>query len=354
MLTKPFTSLCALACLLLSTGAAPCAEPGQTGDSAAFEINGVTITLKELEAKRPSAMFQAQTNYYEAARKAMDDYADEYLLAQEAGKEKVSVAALLDRHVNNAIAKDPPEDILRLYYELADTTETYESVRTQIIDALRERRIAKAKAAYMKSLRERANIAVLLPSPRAPIAVSPAAARGPAGAPVTLLEYADYECPYCQQMRPTLEKLEAEFKGKLAFLYKDFPLPTHANAQKAAEATRCAEAQGKYWEYHDRLAITKQLEPAALKSHARELKLDGARFDQCLDKGETAQIVKAQAAEAQALGLQGTPTFFVNGRYVSGNLTYERLREIIKEELTAAERRSSARSTSAAQRSNQR
>ena len=167
--------------------------------------------------------------------------------------------------------------------------------------------------------------------------MSDAPTRGPLNAPVTLLEYADYECPYCQQIQPVLQKLAVEYKAKLALAHKDFPLPMHPNAQKAAEASRCAELQGKYWEYHDLLVTTKQLEIAALKSHARTLKLDPNTFDKCLDTGETAESVKRHASEAQALSVQGTPAFFVNGRSVSGTATYERLRAVIDEELSAAE-----------------
>lgn len=311
-------------------------------DTVAVEINGVRITLADIEQKRQAAMFQARSNYYETARKVLEEYVDEYLLAQEARKENVSVAELLKRHVDGAIGQDPSEETLRFYYETADTAEPYESVRPKILDAVRQRRIAKAKTAYMASLRGRASIAYRLAPPRAPIAPAEVSPRGPAAAPVTITEYADYECPYCQQVQPTLDKLEAEFKGKLAFAYKDFPLPMHANAQKAAEASRCAQAQGKYWEYHDLLVSTKLLAPDALKAHARQLKLDTQAFDKCLDSGQTADAVKAQAAEAQALGLQGTPTFFINGRYVSGSLSYERLKALIQEELSTIESRRAA------------
>ena len=155
-------------------------------------------------------------------------------------------------------------------------------------------------------------------------------------APVTLVEFADYECPYCQQMQPALNQLSIDFKDKMAFAYKDYPLSMHANAQKAAEAAHCAGAQGKYWEFHDLLLSTKQLEVPALKQQARSLKLDGAAFDKCLDSGEQAARVGASAKEATTLGIQGTPTFFVNGRYISGNLSYERLKAIIMEELSMA------------------
>jgi protein-disulfide isomerase len=153
---------------------------------------------------------------------------------------------------------------------------------------------------------------------------------------VVLVEYADYECPYCQQVQPTLDKLEADFKGKLAFAYKDMPLPMHPNAPKAAEATRCAEAQGKYWEYHDRLEQTKQLEIPALKEAARFLQLNTETFDKCLDSGEQAARVQSYATEAQTLGVTGTPSFLLNGRFYSGMLSYENFRQIIEEELNGA------------------
>jgi protein-disulfide isomerase len=311
-------------------------------DSIAVEINGVKTPLREVDQKHQTSMYQARSNYYETARRVLEEFVDDYLLEQQAKKENVTVAQLLERHVNSAIAPDPSEETLRVYYETADTAEPYDAVRPKIIEAIRQRRIAKAKTAYMQSLRSAATVAYRLAPPRAPFAVNTAAARGPIGSPVVLTEFADYECPYCQQMQPTLEKLEAEFKDKLSFVYKDFPLPMHANAQKAAEATRCAQTQGKYWEYHDILATTKQLDLPALKAHARQLKLDAAKFDQCLDRGETADVVKAQAAEAQALGLQGTPTFFINGRYISGGLSYERLRGVILEELATADAQRSA------------
>jgi protein-disulfide isomerase len=248
----------------------------------------------------------------------------------------VSVTELLERHVNAPASKEPSEEALRTYYDGVDTTETYEAVRGKIIEALKQRRIAKAKDAYLQSLRSAANIMLLLPPPRAPISMKDVPLRGPANAPVTMLEYADFECPYCQQIQPVLQRLETEFKGKLAFAYKDFPLPMHPDAPKAAEAAHCAAAQGKYWEFHDKIFDNKQLSVPALKETARTLHLDGAAFDACLDSGKMAGVVKDQAAEATAYGMQGTPSILVNGRFVSGTLTYERLHGVIMEELSAA------------------
>ncbi len=120
----------------------------------------------------------------------------------------------------------------------------------------------------------------------------------------------------------------------------------HPNAPKAAEAARCAGVQGKYWEYHDLLYAKRALDPSALKGYARTLELDIKAFDACLDTGQMAAVVKEQGAEAVALGLQGTPTILVNGRSVTGGLTYEKIRAVIMEELSVAERQAASSANS--------
>ncbi len=316
-------------------------------DVVLVEVDGTNLTMADLVEKNAPALFQAQTTYYESERKAIEGLVEKYLLERQAQSEGVTVPQLLDRHVNATIAKDPSEEALRVYYEGLDTTASYDSVREKILDALRERRLAKAKAAYLQSLRSRSSIVLRLPPPRAPISMTDVPRRGPADAPITLLEFADFECTYCRQAQPVISKLETEFKGKIAFAYKDFPLTMHPDSQKAAEAAQCAGAQGKYWEYHDQLFAKQELAPAALKTYAGDLKLDTKAFDTCLDTGQMSSRVKNEYDEAVALGFQGTPTFLVNGRYVSGNATYERLRAVISEELSAAMNRAAASGTGA-------
>ena len=305
-------------------------------DSTIAEVDGHRITVSDLERQRPAALFQAQNAYYEAERKAVDEFVDEYLLTQAAQKEGVTVAQLLERHVIHQLPADPPEEALKVYYEGIDTDQPYAAVRDKILDHVRQRRLAKAKSAYMLSLREQAKVAIHMAPPRAQLALNDTPVRGRLDAPVVLVEYADYECPYCQKIQPALDKLEKEYAGRIAFAYKDMPLPMHHNAQKAAEATHCAAAQGKFWEYHDALAATKQLDVASLKEQARELKLDGDSFDRCLDNGEQSGTVAHEVAEAQLLGLQGTPSLFVNGRFYSGVLSYEQLRAIVEQELASS------------------
>lgn len=335
-MSKVFLTLALIVLPAFSFGADRTAEARGGSTAVLAEIDGVKLTRADFENKNTGRLFQARNTYYETERKAIDEFVDEYLLERQAKKENITVAQLLERHVNSAVAKDPSDDALRVYYEGVETTEPFEVVRDKIIDHLRQRRLTKAKNAYMQSLRAQANITLRLTPPRAQVSMKDTQVHGGQDAQVMVIEYADYECPYCQQIQPALDKLASDYKGKVAFAYKDVPLPMHANAQKASEAAHCAGAQGKYWEYHGMLLSKKQLELPKLKEHARELKLDGASFDKCLDSGEKAGIIKAHMAEAQALGLTGTPSFFINGRFFSGVLSYEKLRDIVEEELSAS------------------
>ena len=328
-------------CLILgflsaSPFAAAFADEPSSNSAVVLEINGTKFTFSEFEQKRPAALFQARNTFYQSARKAADEFVDSYLLEQQANAEHITVAELLERHVNSVITKDPPEDALRVYYEGVDPTEPYEAVRPQILSHIRQKRLDKAKAEYLKTLHSQAKVAIRMSPPRASISLKDTPLRGPQDAPVTIIEYADYECPYCQQIQPVLDKLETEYKGKVAFAYKDAPLPMHSHAQKAGEAARCAGAQGKYWEYHDLLFASKALDIPQLKEAAANLKLDTQAFDKCLNSGEQEKAVKTQLAEAQTFQLQGTPSFFINGIFFSGSLTSEQFHTVIDDELAAA------------------
>jgi protein-disulfide isomerase len=152
---------------------------------------------------------------------------------------------------------------------------------------------------------------------------------------VQLVEFADFECPFCIKVQPELQKLRAEFGDRVSFVYKDFPLPMHPHAEKAAEAARCAGAQDKFWPYHDRLFSSKELDVPQLKQFAADLGLDVAKFNTCLDSGQQAAAVEKDAAEARKIGLSATPSFFLNGHFFTGALQYEDLRRMVLQELSA-------------------
>ena len=308
-----------------------------------LEIDGKKITMADIEKKNPTAFFQARNNFHEAQKKVVEEFVEGYLMEEQAKKEGLTGEQMFEKHVVAKLPKEPSEEALRVYFEGVETKDSFETIRPKIVDALRSRRLSKLKAEYIKSVRDNSKILMRVGPPRADISLKNTPMRGPANAAIVMVEYADYECPYCQQIQPVIEQLEKEYAGKLAFAYKDMPLPMHANAPKAAEATHCAEAQGKYWEMHDHISKTKMLDMASLKDAARTLKLDIQAYNKCLDSGEKAGIVKDMAAEAAALGVQGTPTFVVNGRYFSGTPDYAQLKAVIDEELAMVAQQSAKR-----------
>jgi len=155
--------------------------------------------------------------------------------------------------------------------------------------------------------------------------------RGDFNAPITLVEFSDFECPFCERHYPTLNKILSDYKGKVRLVYKHFPLGFHPNAQKAAEASECADEQGKFWEYHDKIFENQSsgLSLDKFKQWAKDLGLDTQRFNACLDSGKYAQKVQADYQEGLQKGVNGTPATFINGQLVSGALPYDSFKQII-------------------------
>ena len=307
---------------------------GQNGSSVVAEIAGHKVSADELEEKEAGKLLQAKYKYYLAERDALDQYIDDQLLEMQAKKEGVTLDELFKRHIS-ANVPEPTEDQLRFYYEGVQTDEPYEAARPHIVDTVHQLRTKKARDAYIAELRGEYAVVVELNQPSAHVEVGDAPRLGSESAPVQIIEFADYECPYCQQVNADLTKLREQFRNSVSVTYKDFPLPMHPLAARAAEAARCAGAQGKFWEFHDSLFETKRLQVSDLKEQARKLKLDTARFDQCLDSGEQAAAVKKDSKEGQRLGLQGTPSFFINGHFMSGAIGFMKLRDTVMQELGA-------------------
>lgn len=306
----------------------------QDSSNVVAEIGGHAVTSDQLLEKEAGKLLQARYKFYLAERDALQEYIDNELLELQAKKESVSVDELLKRHVAVNV-QEPTEDQLRFYYEGVQTDEAYEIARPKIIDTIHQLRENKARKAYIDSLREQYAVVVELNEPSGHVEVGNAPRLGSESAPVQIVEFADYECPYCQNVSDDLVRLREQFGNQVSLVYKDYPLPMHPLAERASEAARCAGEQGKFWEFHDALFQSKRLQVSDLKQQARTLKLDTAKFDQCLDSGGQASGIRNDIKEGQRLGLTGTPSFFVNGHFMSGAIGYMKLREAVLQELAA-------------------
>ena len=160
---------------------------------------------------------------------------------------------------------------------------------------------------------------------------------GPSDAPITIVEFSDYQCPYCQAWyQQTFDQLMANYPDKILFVYRDLPLPGHPESLPAAEAANCAGEQGAYWKFHNDLFSGQySLSRAAYEQYASDLGLDTAAFSACLDDHRYQAEVKADYADAVSIGLSGTPSFVINGRILVGAQPFEQFKEIIDADLAA-------------------
>jgi len=215
-------------------------------------------------------------------------------------------------------------------------------VKDQFRANLNEVRIQKARRAYADSLRATIEVATLLRPPSVNVSYDRARVNGDPNAPVTIVEFSDFQCPFCKKSETVLKDLLAKYSGRVKLAYLDFPLrEIHSQAEQAAEAARCAGEQGKFWEYHDSLfADQSKLDEASLIERAHNVKLDEKAFQSCLTSGKFKAGIEADLQEGAKAGVSGTPAYFINGVFLSGAQPAAEFEKVIDNEL--AVRRSSS------------
>jgi protein-disulfide isomerase len=191
---------------------------------------------------------------------------------------------------------------------------------------------------YVDYLRGQADIAVMFQPPRVGVDYDRNRLRGDAKAPVTIVKFADYQCPYCEKVEASIRELLEKYPGKVNVAFRDFPLTSiHPYAQKASEAARCAGKQGKFWEYHDALFDPQaKLDEPGLKAQSHTLGLDEKAFSSCLESGEFAKEVARDQEDGKSAGISSTPRFFINGIFLNGAQPVAEFEKIIDSELRSA------------------
>ena len=195
--------------------------------------------------------------------------------------------------------------------------------------------MARVRDEFFAALEVRFAVEYHLDPLRFDVAADGFAARGAPDAAVTIVEFSDFECPFCVRVQPTLERVLQEYAGRLRLVYRHFPLTSiHPRAWKAAEASLCAGEQDRFWEMHDLMfAEQHAVSVPDLKDKARRLGLSGAEFDGCLDSGRHYEAVRSDILAGTAAGVSGTPAFLVNGRFLSGAVPFEHFAALIDDEL---------------------
>ena len=319
------------------------AAPAQQPDTAA-RIGNRTVTTKELDerwrADDPASQAEATQKLYDGRRAALDAIIADQLLTEAAKKKGMTAAAFELEELGKRTKPVTDGEVVAFYQGNINQMQgrSLEVMGPAISRYLTEQQRDNARRELIAELRKAGpEVRVLIDPPRREVDVEASdPSLGRASAPVTLIEFSDFQCPFCQRVAPTLKKIRDTYGDKVRIVWKDFPLTQiHPQAFKAGEAAHCAGDQGKYWEYHDRLfANQQQLQPEDLKKHATEIGLDASAFSACLDSSKYGERVRNGVAEGTRLGVNSTPTIYVNGRVLSGAQPYETFVSVIDEELS--------------------
>lgn len=312
---------------------------GAPGDTVAV-IDGETVSRGELESAIAAQIAKLDEQAYGIRRDQLEELITTRLLMAEAKRRGTNVEHLVADEITKKVAPVTEADLDAF---IASNRERLpgdpQAIRGQIRGYLEEQRTAERRTTFVEELRRKSKIEVLLKPPpvfRASIEVDGAPIRGPKVAPITIVEYSDFHCPYCRRVQPTLLQLLAKYPTQVRLVYKHLPLDNlHPQARKFAEASWCAAEQDRFWQFHD--AVYNAANPIAvpLADFAGKSGLDVAKFESCLASGKAAPIVQAQADEGARHGVNGTPGFFINGRALSGAVPFETFVRLIDEELEA-------------------
>jgi protein-disulfide isomerase len=339
----PAVLLCVTACS--STSAQPAKQLAPS--EVVAKVGPTSITLAEVDDKalqQPTSAFgsmKLSLALYEARRATIEDLVANALMDQEAKARGIDRSTLVEKEIAAKVSNVSDSEIAQWYQANQNRVQgrSLDEVRQPIRAYLTQERMQLARQEFIDALKMKTPVRVMLDAPRQNVAAANGAAKGPAGAPIEIIEFSDFQCPFCQRANPTVDQVMKTYGDRVRFVYRHFPLGNHPNARPAAEASQCAAEQGKFWEYHDRLfANPSKLGDADLKQHAAALGLDAGKFNACVDSHKYKAQVDADLEAGEEAGVSGTPAFFVNGRMLSGAQPFESFKRLIDEELELKKR----------------
>jgi protein-disulfide isomerase len=291
---------------------------------------------EHFDANLRNRIEQQRERIFNAERASLDELVQKKLFEQ-AAKAKGMTAEELNRSLENQVAPVTKADIdfVKAYEYSKQSAQSLPPGEERLEAAIHAARVEQLRRAAMDSARAQASMELKLSPPRVPLSLDDAPTYGSPTAPVRVVVFTDFECPYCSGAEETLAKLRQQYGDRLAVYYRNYPLPNHAYAKPAAIAAVCAAEQGKFAAYHDLLfAHQNELPHADYARWAEMAGLDRAKFESCRATDEPWHRVERDLREGVAAGVAATPTFFVNGRAVRNDTM---LPAVIAEEISAAE-----------------
>ena len=311
---------------------------GDDAQAVVARIDGQAVTQKEVDARAESTLQRLKDEEYEARRSALDEIVVERLMDAQAKAQGVSRDELLKREVEGKVVPPTPAEIKDLYDRNKDRVggRSLAELTPEIERSIRQTRSAERAQAYLDELRSKATVAVTLPQPRNDVPIpADARAMGPDKAPVTIVEFSDYLCPYCQKAQTVVDEVLKRNQGKVRFVHRDFLLG-RPRSMAVARAAQCAADQGKFWDYRrNLLEAPGDWTDDDLLRRTASLGLDRAALQTCLASDRHDKAILESSQDGTKLGVQSTPTFFINGRRMRGARDAAQFQEIIDSELKA-------------------
>lgn len=340
--------IAAFACSSASGEAGKEAEKARKAQAAAAAgssdvaatIGDKSIRLDELDQKAAAALMKVRQQEFEVRQQTLDALINEDLFEREAKAKGVTKEKLIETEISGKVP-EPAAAEVDAYYEQNKARmggQTKEQITPQITAMLKQQKMAGIQGEYLKQLRQKYGVKVMLEPPRVQVAVDDDTAKGgPIGAPITIVEFSDYQCPFCSRAEPVVDEVMKKYGEKVRLVFRDYPLSFHQNAETAAMGAECADEQGKFWEMNRAMfANQSKLTATDLVETAGNVGLDKDKFKGCLDSGKYRTEVQKDFQDGQKAGVTGTPTFFINGIMIVGARGVESFSEIIDRELDRA------------------
>ena len=310
-------------------------------DDVAATVGSASISRTELDKHVKPRLIEIDNERFEALKEGLDEMVAAELMKQEAAARKITPEQLEQQEVTAKVT-DPTDAEVQQVFDANKAQlqgQALEAVKPRIVEFLKEQKGGARKAQFIEELKAKYKTVVNLKAPVIVVGTGGRPEKGPKDAAITMIVFSDYECPYCRKAEEAVEQVLKTYEGKIKYVFRDYPLPFHQKARPAAVAANCANAQGKYWEFNQKLFVV-DLSAESYKKVAADLGLDAKKFDECLTKNDQKSI-EQDLADGGAVGVNGTPAFFINGRMLSGAQPAEAFKEIIDQELAQAAQKKS-------------
>lgn len=304
------------------------------------EFKGGSITAEELESKVQMQLYQLKQQEYEIKKQTLQKMIEDKVLELEAKAQGKTPEQLIEELHKKQYREVPEADRRRYYEQNKDRIgRSYEDVKDDLASGFEEQQKGRLKQNYVQGLMKKYDVQINLQEPVRPsitVDTDDDPFWGNPNAKVVIVEFSDFECPYCKRMQADIQRIKQEYQDKIKWVFRDFPLPFHRQAMTAHIAANCAGKQNRYWDMQQALfQLNPNLSKSAILAAARNMGLDVAKLESCMqDKnGEERREIEKDRDYGQSIGVRGTPTLFINGEYYSGVRPYATLKQMIENAL---------------------